>query len=98
MRLAFAVKQGTYLHVILTANALLMAGLLWTQVVGGSAELLGTQTAVAQGSKDPTEGVPNAANQRQKMIETLREVKTSVDAMKKSLDGGKIRVEISNPD
>lgn len=86
-------RQGTYLNVILTVNAVLLAGLLWTHVA--SAPVF-EQSASAQ-SKEGV-GVPNAADQRQKMIETLRDLKASVDATNKVIQGGKLKVEVSNLD
>lgn len=86
-------RQGTYLNVILTANAVLLAALLWTQVVSGP---VFEQSANAQ-SKEGV-GVPNAAEQRQKMLEALRDIKASVDSTNKTIQGGKLKVEVSNLD
>ena len=88
-------RQGTYLNVILTVNAVLLGGLLWTHVA--SSPIL-EQSATAQvGAKDGA-GVPNAADQRQKMIEALRDIKASVDSTKKLVESGKLKVEVTNFD
>lgn len=87
-------RQRTYLNMILTVNAVLLGGLLWTQVTSTP---LFDQTASAQGAKDAV-GVPNAADQRQKMIEALRDIKASVDSTKKLVEGGKLKVEVTNFD
>jgi hypothetical protein len=86
-------RQGKYLNVILTANAVLLAGLLWTQV---AQRPLLAGDAVAQSPGVP--GIPNAAEQRQKMIEAMRDIKASVDATKQAIQGGKIKVEVTNID
>jgi hypothetical protein len=88
-------RQSTYLNVILTVNAVLLAGVIWTTISGGTAL---SQPAMAQTGTGSGAGVPNAADQRQKMIEALREMKTSVDATRKLVESGKIRVEVSNLD
>jgi hypothetical protein len=88
-------RQGTYLNVILTVHAVLLAGVLWTQVASGP---ILEQTATAQvGSKEGV-GVPNAADQRQKMLEALRDIKASVDSTRKLVESGKLKVEVSNFD
>jgi hypothetical protein len=85
-------RQGTYLNVILTVNAILLGSLVWTQVAGRPVL---EQTVAAQGSKEGV-GVPNAADQRQKMIEALRDMKASLDGTTKLLQSGKMRVEVTN--
>lgn len=86
-------RQSNYLNVILTVNAVLLAGLLWTQIVGRAP--LDTQ-AVAQTSTGS--GIPNAADQRQRMIDALNSIKTSVDATRKAVESGKMKVEVANID
>ena len=84
--------QGKYLNVILTANAALLSAVVWVQVAGNP---LAT-TAHAQ--KPPETGIPNAASQRQRMIEELQAVRTSVDGMRKTVEGGKMKVVVGNVD
>jgi hypothetical protein len=88
-------RQFTYLNVILTVNAALLAGLLWK---GISERPLLAEVAAAQSTTSPAPSitVPNAADQRQKMIDALRDIKLSVDGMKKLMETGKLKVEISN--
>jgi hypothetical protein len=90
-------RQGTYLNVILTVNAVLLAGALWTQIAGGPVL---TQSASAQspGGRDSGKGIPDAGAQREKMIEALRDLKASVDASRKLLESGKLRVQVTNLD
>lgn len=87
-------RQSTYLNGILTVNAVLLAGLLWTQV---AEQPLLAQSAVAQ-----TEGsnirIPNAASQRKQMIDALLDVRHSVDATRRSIEAGKFEVRVSNLD
>lgn len=87
-------RQSKYLNVILTVNAILLAGLLWTQVAG-RAPL--TPEAHAQTSQSGT-GFVNAAEQRQRMIEALNEIKGSVEATRKMVESGRMKVEVANID
>ena len=90
-------RQGTYLNVILTVNAALLAGLLWSQIAGqpGLAQSASAQTA---GADKTATGIPNAADQRQKVIESLRELNGTVSSLKKSIESGKFKVEVTNFD
>jgi hypothetical protein len=87
-------RQGTYLNVILTVNAVLLAGVVWAHVAGTPVL---SSTAIAQSAGGGT-GIPNAADQRQKQIEAIRDLKASVDATNKLLTSGKLKVEVSNID
>lgn len=87
-------RQSTYLNVILTVNACLLTGILWTHVAGQPAL---ASAALAQ-SSPPGLGIPNAADQRQRIIEALREIKGSVEATRRVMESGKLKVEISNID
>jgi hypothetical protein len=83
-------RQSNYLNVILTVNAVLLAGLLWTQVVGRAP--LAEQAA----AQSTTGGFSNATEQRQRMIDLLLEIKTSMDATRKVVESGKMKVEVTN--
>jgi hypothetical protein len=87
-----AMRQGTYLNVILTVNAALLTGVLWTQV----AERPALSSAALAQSAPRADGIPNAAAQRQKMIEALRDLKASMDANTRLLESGKLKVEVTN--
>jgi hypothetical protein len=90
-------RQGTYLNVILTVNAVLLTGLLWTQVV--SQPLLDTSAAAQSRTRTAAPPViPNAAAQRAKMIDALNDLKQSVDAQRKLLESGKLKVTVTNLD
>jgi len=91
-------RQRTYLNVILTVNACLLAGLLWTQIMPQPPL---AQRAVAEeivGPDFPRLGIPNAAEQRKKMIDSLTRLQRSVDAQQKLLQSGKVKVQVTNFD
>lgn len=83
-------KQVRYLNVILTANAVLVAGLLWTQI---SAQPHFVQEAAAQGSGG---GMVSAGEQRQRMIESLKELEKSVNENTRVLERSTLRVHVEN--
>jgi hypothetical protein len=91
-------RQGTYLNIILTVNAALLTGLLWGQLAGRAS--LETQ-ASAQGVPLPAgqSAIPvTSADQRQRQIELMRDIKLAVDDLKKSVMTGTMKVEVSNID
>jgi hypothetical protein len=90
-------RRKRYFNGILTVNAALLAGLLWVQVAG---ENTLTPTAEAQVRGRPSE-IPsplNPANQRLQIIESLGKLNQSVEALKKQLESGSIKVEVTNLD
>ena len=90
---------GKYLNVILTVNAALLSALLWTQFAGTEAAAFGQSASAYQSPSMPPEtGIPNAGAQRQRQIEELQQLRASVDAMKKTLEGGKMKVIVANTD
>jgi hypothetical protein len=90
-------RQGTYLNVILTVNAVLLSAVLWTHMAGTS--LFTTQAqAQSPGAPNPGVGIPNSADQRNRMIESLRDIQGSMDSMRKFLESGKVKVEVTNLD
>ncbi len=58
------------------------------------------EPAVAQVRSTPqgqrTVTPPNAADQRKRMGDTLKEIKRSVDATRKLLESGNVKVEVTN--
>ncbi len=89
-------RQRNYLNVILTANAVLLAGLLWTQVA--DTPLLATSASAQNRTKyasPPT--IPNAAKQRNDLLRAVQSLQASVDGLKRSVEGG-IRVQVTNFD
>ncbi len=91
-------RQGTYLNVILTVNAVLLAGLVWTQVA--ETPLL-AETASAQNRSrlgPPVPNVPNAAKQREKIVASVDRLKASVDETRRLLQSGGLEVKVTNLD
>lgn len=87
-------RPSRYLNAILTVNAVLLAVLVWTQVAGhGTLPLPGAREAAAQAQPA---GIPNAAAQRQQMIDSLRELRKSVEESNKLLKDGHLRVHVTN--
>ena len=88
------IRQGTYLNVILTVNAVLLSVLIWTQL---APKPVMADTATAQ-YNTRRGGIPNAGEQRQKLIKGMQDVKASVDSTRKLLESGKLRVQVTNLD
>jgi len=84
-------KSRRYLNVILTVNAALLAGVLWTQVVCHPV-LETTANALDDTRAEP----PNAAEQRLKMIERLEQLKRATDATYMLLKNGEVKVRVTN--
>ena len=90
-------KQTRCLNALLTINGLLLGALLWTQLADQPL-LAGEADAQMRASASTEGGVPNAAQQRQKMIDALEDMKKSVDAMNKTMESGNLKVEVTNLD
>ena len=88
-------RQGTYLNVILTVNAALLTGLLWGQLAGHAsfdAQAI-AQVPVPTGQS----AIPvTSADQRQRQIELMRDLKASVDELKKTMQSSTFKVEVTN--
>jgi hypothetical protein len=97
LRGAIAMRQGTYLNVILTVNAALLSVLAWTQLAGRP--LLADDAAAQAGASAGDKGsMINAAEQRQRMIEALTDLKKAVEATRTTVESGRLRVEVTNLD
>ncbi len=85
-------RQLNYLNFILTVNAVLLLAIAW----GNVAE----QPMLSQAAEADTRRfvVPNAADQRQKMIDALKGVRQSVNEQTRLLESGKVKVEVTNLD
>jgi len=99
-------KQGKYLNVILTINAALLTGLLWTQVAD---EPLLVRDAAAQaristprsGGTQRTKGpfvFPNASAQRLRIEEAISSLEQLVGEQYRFMQSGQLKVEVSNLD
>ena len=91
-------RQRTYLNVILTVNAVLMGGLLWTQVA--ATPMFATEAYAQKRSRlgPPVPTIPNAAVQRDRMLTGLRQVQRSVESISSLLRSGSVSVQVSNLD
>ncbi len=82
-------RQQTYLNVILTVNAVLLSGVVWTQV---SDRPLLAEQAQAQ----PDRGFPNPSQQRREMIEVLNAINANLAKQHELLSSGKLQVEVTS--
>ncbi len=87
-------RRDTYLNIILTVNAILLATMLWVQIAD---QPLLAENAVAQRRTIPKKPfVPNDAAQLQKLIEETKKMSNSMEAIHKLIESGKLRVEVTN--
>ena len=88
-------RQSRYLNVILTVNAVLLAGLLWTQLAG---QPLLTSEAAAQSRSRYAKPATPAVNTQQRfdIDRALDNQIKAVQKIERLLQSGKIRVEVSN--
>ena len=80
-----------YLNVVLTANAVLLSALLWTQIADRP---LLADAAQAQSSRQYAP--PNSAQLMKKTLDEIASMKKQLDAIDKTLKSGKVRVEVTN--
>lgn len=90
-------RRASYLNGILTANAVLLAGLLWTQIAG---QPLLSSSAVAQNRTParPVPTIPNAAKQRNEIIESIHELRRTTQESMRMFRSGQVKVEVTNLD
>jgi hypothetical protein len=93
-----------YLNAILTVNALLLGGLLWTQIADRS--LLSSE-AQAQAKLEREPGTnreraqplfPNSTAFSNEMLSSQRQIVHSLEALRLMLVSGRLQVEVSNLD
>jgi hypothetical protein len=77
-------------RVLVITSLCLALALTWALAAG--------PRTVQAGAEDDSPGIPNAGAQRQKMIDELRLLRQSVDAMNKTLSSTKFKVEVTNLD
>lgn len=99
-------KQGKYLNVILTINAALLTGLLWTQVADEPV-LVRDAAAQARLSTPRTNRTsrttgpfvfPNAAEQRRRIEMAVGSLEKLVAEQYRFMQSGQLQVEVSNLD
>lgn len=83
--------QGRYLNIILTVNALLLTVLVWTQLAGHGPLV---QRADAQSAGGGS--MVSAAEQRQRMIESMRDMRQAVNETNRLLERGTLKVTVMN--
>ncbi len=86
-------RQGAYLNIVLTAVTILLAALLWTQFSGRGGMVQSSFAADRGGS-----GIPDAGEQRERMIRELRELRGTLEATRKLLESGRAKVQVTNLD
>ena len=88
-------RKDTYLNIILTVNAILLATMLWVQIA--DQPLLAENASAQRRTKPSNQFVfPNDADQRQKLIEEMKKMSKSMEATRKLIESGRIRVEVTN--
>ncbi|MHC4946900.1 MAG: hypothetical protein ACYTG1_01365 [Planctomycetota bacterium] len=95
-------RQQKYLNVILTVNAVLLAGLLWTQLAETPilARTADAQVRSVPYQRDVTRPgtVLNAGKQRAETNQSLREIKQELADISQRLSSGDLEVRVSNLD
>lgn len=91
-------KQNRCLNTLLSMNALLLGGVLWTQLADRPMLDSSADAQMRAANTANNGGIPDAAQQRENMIQTILEMKKSVDSLTKTLESGDLKVEVSNLD
>ncbi len=97
-------RRLTYLNAILTVNAVLIASLAWTALVGdpsASLALASPQSSLPtnQVTKDETGsggGVPNAGLQRLQIINEIKGLRSEIQRIDAALSSGKMKINVGN--
>ena len=93
-------RQSTYLNVILTVNAGLLAAMVWAQLADRPVLAQDVSAQSASGRMPPPAagpaGVTTSADRQQRMIELIRELNLTVEALTSKLESGKLKVEVTN--
>lgn len=72
-----------------------IAALLAANVFNGGAETPGPSSAFAQRAVPEAYGVPNASEQRARMIRVLEEMSAKVQSLQQAIDKGGFKVEVT---
>ena len=86
-------RQVTYLNAILTLNAVLLAGLLWTQIASSP---MSTEVVAQSSFQTPGPG-PDPGRQRVQMIQELQSIRSQVMDINASIKRG-LEVRLSDED
>ncbi len=91
------IRSRGFLSGILTANAVLLAVLVWTNITEGPSRAEAAPTVVlAQSDDPPSVGVPNAGAQRERLIAEVRSLREDVRALEQAVNSGRMKVSIAN--
>ncbi len=91
------VRSRGFLSGILTANAVLLAVLVWTNITEGPSRADAAPIVAApQSDEQPSVGVPNAGAQRERLIAEVRSLREDVRALEQAVNSGRMKVTISN--
>lgn len=100
-------RHTTYLNAILTVNALLLAGLLWTRVADTPVLSQNAAAAPEQSPAGSTDNFTNSNTRQQQMLEATNQMRQqTVDAMHRIenkmeattrlLQSGQLKVQVTN--
>ena len=84
-------RQGTYLNIVLTALTLVLAVLLWTQFAsrGGMVRSSFASDRIAS-------GIPDAGEQRERIIRELQAIRGTLEATRQLMESGHAKVQVTN--
>ena len=77
-------RQSTYLNIILTALTIVIAALLWTQFASGG----GAPLSSFASDRSPS-GIPDAGEQRERIIRELQELRGTLEATRQLMESGR---------
>ncbi|MDZ4830068.1 MAG: hypothetical protein SGJ09_07710 [Phycisphaerae bacterium] len=90
-------QRLTYLNAILTVNAVVVAALVWTNVVGDPTASTAYAAPQSTSRSGETLGVPDAGLQQLKIYEELKALRLDVERLLTFVNGGKMKVLLGNP-
>ncbi len=89
-------NASKYLNGILTVNAILLAGLLWTQIA--NRPLLADEATAQVRSGKPGTTFASATQQRADMVRALKDMEKAIESSTKMMQSGKLKVQVTNLD
>lgn len=87
-------RARSYLNGILTVNAVLLAALVWTNVGGGPATANASPFPIQ--AEDGVPNAPNAAAQRERLINEIKSLRDDVRSLESVFTSGKVKVSVGN--
>ena len=86
-------RQGIYLNIVLTALTIVLAALLWTQFASGG----GVARSSFASDRSP-DGIPDAGEQRERIVRELQEIRGTLEATRQLMESGRAKVQVTNLD